>query len=152
MIKRIFLQHPHNLLLLTASALFVISFFYIGKTTDIHLHDTKFVFPMQFFIWGLTFFLLSVWVLYKVTNRFLFAKYMTWTHVVLTIISLTLFIILWAMEDKLLPSTNNEAVSFETFQNYNKSVTKFYLPIAVVFAIGQICYIVNLAMGLIKRK
>ena len=95
---------------------------------------------------------LLAWVLYKVINKFLLTKYLSWFHVLTTIIILILLLTANVWHDKLMPPLKREYYSWETLQQDQLRERKVYLPIAIIFVVGQIAYFVNLLGGLVKRR
>ena len=150
-VKMKFLNPPYNLFLLTALILFIISFFMWGQSLDLHLHDTYFVISTIYFIWAFALIFLVVWTIYKLTNKILLTKYLTWLHVVTTLIVLILLMTAGLWFDKLLPPIKREVVSYQTFLDDQQRELKVILPIAIIFIVGQVSWGINLIGGLIKR-
>ena len=143
---------PYDLFLVTALGLFVSSFFSFSQTLDIHLHDTYYVISANYFFWTFALIFFVGWAIYKLTNRFLLTKYLTWVHIILTLIVLAILMTITLWHDLIIPPIKNEAVSFATLTKESRLQTIIALSITTIFIAGQIAYIINLLGGLIKRK
>jgi hypothetical protein len=143
---------PQDLLLLTAVLLLISSFFLGDNVIDIHLHDTLFVISTSYFTRGVAIIILFVWILYKLTNRFLWKSYLSWIHVLTTIFIVVLFVTAEFWHPIILPPIKREFSSWQTLQEDQNRAMKVYLPIIILFVGGQLTYIVNLLTGFVKRS
>lgn len=130
------IKRPYHLLLITATLLFIVSFWHKNDSIDFHLHDTYFVFSGVYYVMSL--FFLSCWGIYRLTEKFLLTKYLTWLHVIITI-SILIYC--------LTPDFYKTApVSYVELGSYN-----WYYQIAAVLVGAQIGFVVNLLGGLIRK-
>lgn len=143
---------PYNLFLFTSLVLFICSFFIKEQSQDINLHDTYIVISTSYIFKGLAIIFLLGWMLYKVTNKYLLNIYLTWFHVLTTIVILILFITANFWHDKLLPPAKRKFVSWQTLEEDQYREMKIYLPIIIIFIAAQVAYITNLLGGIIKPK
>ena len=151
-IKTSLINQPYSLFLLTGQILIIASFFVFGQSIDIHLHDTYFVVAVNHLAWALAILLFLVWGIYKLTDRFLWTNTLTWTHVLLTILVLILLAIISFWKDKILPPINSNTVSYQDIIDEQKRKGFITYLITIAFIVGQIAYLVNLVIGLIKRR
>ena len=142
---------PQDLFLLTALLMFIYSFVSKENTIDIHLHDTMFVISSKHFIWAFAIICLSGWGLYSLTRKFLWTGYLSWIHVGITVFILCLCVTVNIWHDVILPPVKREVVSWETFQEDQNRAQRIYFPIAILFVVGQLAYIINILGGLTKR-
>jgi hypothetical protein len=150
--KKVFVNRPYDLFLLTSVLLVLSSFCMLGQTLDIHLHDTYYVFPAVYLIWTTALIFLFAWTVYKLTNRFLLTKYLTWFHVAATLIVLLMLIIskLWYNEPVL--TNEREPLSFRKLFEIQRKEQITAVTISILFIAGQIGYFLNLVGGLFRRR
>lgn len=146
------INQPYLLFLLTGLVLFIASFFMFGQSVDFHLHDTYFVVSVNCFIWFLAALFFIAWSVYKITDKFLWTKKLTWTHVSLTILVLILLSTIGFWHDKILPPIKRDTISYQNIIYDQKRETLIAYPIATIFILGQLAYFVNLIGGLVKRR
>ena len=137
--KSVFTNRPYNLFLLAAVLLVVSSFLMLEQTLDIHLHNTYYVFPTAYLIWAIALILLLAWTIYKLINQFLLTKYLTWFHVVATLIVLLvlLFSNLWYSPP--VPTNSTQPLYFTEV-------------LKILFIAGQIGFLINFVGGLFRRR
>jgi hypothetical protein len=145
------LDKPYDLFLLTTLLLFICSFFMGGQSEDINLHDTYIVVSQIYIFWGLSFIFLLGWTLYRITGRFLLTNTLTWFHVLTTMIVVVVFITSGLWHDKVFPPIKRVIFTFQTTQELPRE-SKIYLPLIIIFIVGQISYFINLIGGLTKRR
>jgi heme/copper-type cytochrome/quinol oxidase subunit 1 len=149
-------RKPYNLFLLIGFIFVVISLFVLSQhnSIDIHLHDTYFVITHTHFFWFLAILALFVWVLYLLTNKFLFSKALTWIHVIITILTLVFFALALYYGDNLSnlqPRRYYEYSSLDSFNDYDR-YTKTIGTVLSILIFGQIIFVINVIVGLFKRK
>ena len=145
-------QKPHNLLLLAALIFVLISFFVSEEngTVDLHLHDTYFIIAHTHVFWLLAILSLFSWIIYALTEKILFSKVLTWTHVVITMLTLVLFALVLSFGDRFQPRRYYSYSiwdSFNDFDGYTKTIT----ITMIILLLGQITFVINLIGGLFKR-
>ncbi|MBO9732557.1 MAG: hypothetical protein J7623_28195 [Chitinophaga sp.] len=93
-------RRPYHLLLLAALLAFVLSLFMYNRQVDIHLYDTYIVTSATFLLWPPMLFFTIIGLLYLSLHRFLPRKTLTWLHVILTLATLPIAIIIvyWYQE------------------------------------------------------
>lgn len=141
-------SQPYKLLLITAILLIFLSFFVLRKTLDIHLHETYFVIALNIICWILAAALLVFSLVYWLASHTLLSPFLTWTHVILTLI----LVVLVVAAPYWLPPIE------QSFSSHSLGVIeqkwKFYrnLQILILFLLaGQLTFLTNLVGGLIKR-
>ena len=150
-LKSKILNPPFNLLLLTAILLFVFSFVTWGQMIDIHLHDTKFVISTILFIWALGIIVLLAWAIYKLTNKILWKRFLTWIHVLVTLFILIVLLTANFWHDILIPSIKRDFISFDTFQEDSQREVRIILSFVILFLAGQLAFVLNIIGGLINK-
>ena len=148
-------QKPYNLLLLTGLIFVLTSFFVLNQnnSVDIHLYDTFFVIAHTHFFWLLASLSLFVWTLYLLTNKILFSKALTWTHVIITILTLILFAFTLYIGDSLSnlkPRRYYDYSSWNSFDIYDKYTKAIGITLSILI-FGQVIFIINFIAGLFKR-
>ena len=135
------IKRPYHLLLITAILLFILSFWHRKDSIDIHLYDTYFVFSGVYYM--MSFFFLLCWGIYRLTEKFLLTKYLTWFHVIITIL---FFTCIFTTSLSLKTSSN----SFMDMENFYRQQQQ-YIWIGIVLIIAQAAFVVNLVGGAIRR-
>lgn len=146
---------PYNLLLIVGVIFILLSFLNSNRsgTIDIHLHDTYFIIAHTQILLLLAFIAVFIWTLYILTYRFLFSKVLTWTHVIITL--LTLFLLTWILYFSYgFPNpTARRYVDYSLWTSYNTYAdSKATAILSIVLLLGQIIYIVNVIGGIFKRR
>jgi len=104
--------------------------------------------------WLLAILAVLVWALYLLTNKILYSKILTWTHVIITILTLILFASILFFRDNLVNPTPlryfdyNSWNSFQTYTTFTKTIS----IVIFVLLIGQISFVINLVGGLFKHR
>lgn len=149
-------KKPYYLLLYAAGLLMLISFLKLGKnpTIDLHLHDTYFVIGQPYIFWLLAIVAFFVWVLYLLTDKILYSKKLTWSHVIITILTLVFFVlILFSGESFLnpLPKRYYEFIKWNS-PDLDSSQLKVFVISIFVLLWGQIIFVANLIAGVFVKK
>lgn len=134
-------KEPFALLLLTTIVLlFALS---LRPLSDVDMQGKlMFGVPVANMIWIMPCFLICLWALYWVARRFLYSPTVTWIHVVTTVVSTIV------MVSVLYLSMNPSPAMAEQHQlvgNVIQVVTLFFVA-------GQIAFIGNVVLGLIRRQ
>ena len=146
---------PYNLLVWTALIFSFIGLLIAKKENiiDIHLHDTYFVIAENHVFYIMTFLSLLVWTLYFLTKRILYSNVLTWTHVIITILTLSLLAQILYFGHSL-PDQPRHYNDFSGGNFYNPFDTPMQKGIGIslsVLILGQIIFIFNLFVGLYKH-
>ena len=146
---------PYNLLPWTGLIFTIIALLVIkkGSIIDIHLHDTYFVLEEKHIFFFFTILLLFIWTIYFFTKRFLLSAILTWTHVIVTILTFILIAQIFYLGHSL-PNSPRYYNDFSNGNFYNPFDTKYRKAIGIIVYIlmfGQFIYIINLLGGIFKR-
>ena len=136
-----FRKEPFALLLLTTIILLFELALRPISNTDFH-DKVMFGVPLNNMVWIIPFFLISFWLLYLATKKFLYSTKATWVHVIATVASTLLIvsILYFGINPTQTISENHELVG-----NIIQIVT-------LIFIVGQFTYIGNLILGLFKGQ
>jgi hypothetical protein len=134
------LLQSHHLLALASALLFLLSFLITGdQTVDIHFHDTYFVIDGATFIRSLGTLLLICWGIYLVTNRILLSRWLTWIHIMMTLVAITM-------------ATPFSLFTSNKYESWRYMVSGMPTPrFVIIFIIAQATLIINIAGGIIKQ-
>ena len=148
-------QKPYNLLLWTGLVLLLTSFLVLkqNNSVDIHLHDTYFIIAPTHVFWLLAFLALFVWTLYLLTSKILYSKAFTWTHVIITILTLLLLVLTLFFGDNFMNTTPRryyDYSSWNSFDNYTTFAKAMGISLFVLL-FGQFVFIINLIVGVFRR-
>ena len=149
-----FKKRPYHLLLLTAILLFIATFFVNNQSLDMRLHDTYFIISFPHLFWQIIILLLIFWMLYLFTKRILFSKVLTWTHIVLLVLtSISLAGILFYSNFQGIAGPTRRYYDFSNWETMAQpnGLARGIMVILLAIFLGVIIYIINLFAGLIKR-
>jgi len=134
-----FRKEPFALLLLTTIILlFVLA---LRPISNVDFQDkVMFGVPLDNMVWIIPCFLISFWLLYLATKKFLYSTTATWVHVITTVAS-TLLIV------SILYIGINPT---QTISKYHKLLGNIIQIVTLFFIVGQLIYIGNLILGLFK--
>lgn len=150
------LKKPYQLLLYAGIVLILMSFLELNQTTtfDLHLRDTYFVIAGTHIFWLLAILTFFLWTLYLLTSKILYSKTLTWIHVIVTILTLTLFLLILCFGERFLnplPRRYYDFSQWNSYSAYNSNMKAIVISIFVLLS-GQIIFVVNLIAGLITRN
>ena len=142
-----FTKRAHNLFIVFI-LLFIIACFAAGKRElDIQLQDTYIVFP-AYFLSGLALLIfVFFYLLYRFLQKFLWSRYLTRAHILLTIGILSIFVI----EKTFFGFMSID--SYETFGGFQKYHQQLMVVKAggILLIVAQILFIINITAGLLTR-
>lgn len=135
-----FRKEPFALLLLTTIVLlFVLA---LRPISNVDFQDkVMFGVPLENMVWIIPCFLISFWLLYLATKKFLYSTTATWVHVIATVASTLLIISILYIG---INPTQTISEQHELIGNVIQIVT-------LIFMAGQLTYIGNVIFGLIRR-
>ncbi len=125
-----------------------------NSTVDIHFHDIYFIIAHTHVFWLLAILALLLWTLYLLTHKILYSKALTWTHVIITLLTFILFALTLFFGDNFLNPTPRRYYDYSTwnsFETYSK-YTKTIAIIIMILLFGQIIYVINFIAGLFKAR
>jgi hypothetical protein len=134
-----FRREPFALLLLTTILLlFVLA---LRPISSVAFQDkVMFGVPLDNMVWVIPCFLISFWLLYLVTKKFLYSKIATWVHVIATVTSTLLMVSI------LFIGINPT----QTISEQHELVGNIIQIVTLLFIVGQLTYIGNLILGLFR--
>lgn len=138
---------PYRLLVFTSLILAVISMLFSGETVDIHLHDTYYIISLAQIFKVLSFLLLFLWVLYKLTTKLLLSRLLSRAHIILTVITSVLITVTPFCYGII--HTRGKITGRLSFEQFNLANSAITLLILVLVA-EQLIFFTNLFGGLLK--
>ena len=146
-----FKKRPYHLFLPAAVLTLVTSLFFKGDMLDVHLHDTYFVVSLSFIYWFFIALLLILWALYFLTSSvsysFMLVRISTFTSILC--VAVLLFLL---SKDLQLSPTPLHHYYFGTWERYTLFDINayFFLTVVLVFLVAQLCFLINVVIGLIR--
>ncbi len=134
-------ESPYVLLLFTTIALLLALAF--RPIAEIDIQDiTMFSFPLSSIVWIFPFLLLSSWLIYLVTNKFLYSRTITWIHVLITVITTLLIAIVLYI-----------GINPTSYTNDRHELIGIVIQVlSILFVFGQLIYIANFLIGFFGRS
>ncbi|MBK6901493.1 MAG: hypothetical protein IPH04_01430 [Saprospirales bacterium] len=98
--------------------------------------------PLDNMVWIIPLFLMSFWLLYLATKKFLYSPTVTWIHVLTTVITTLLIVALLYIGITPSPYTSDR---HELIGNAMQMLT-------LIFVLGQLFFIANIGLGILGRR
>jgi hypothetical protein len=135
-----FRKEPFALLLLTT--IFLLFVLALRPISNVDFQD-KVIFgvPLDNMVWVIPYFLISFWMLYLATKKFLYSTIATWVHVIATVTSTLLIVSILYIG---ISPTHKISEQHELIGNV-------ILILTLIFIAGQLTFIGNVIFGLIRR-
>jgi hypothetical protein len=134
-------ENPFVLLLLTTIVLLLALAFL--KITNVELKDkVMFGIPLNNMVRIFPMILLSFWLLYLKTKKFLYSVTITWIHVLLTVLTTILIVAVLYIGITPSPYENSK----------NELIGNAMQILTFIFLLGQLFYIVNFGLGILRRR
>ena len=134
-------ENPFVLLLLTTIVLLLALAFL--KITNVELKDkVMFGIPLNNMVRIFPMILLSFWLLYLKTKKFLYSVTITWIHVLLTMLTTILIVAVLYIGITPSPYENRK----------NELIGNAMQILTFIFLLGQLFYIVNFGLGILGRR
>lgn len=139
-----FKQRPYQLFLISAILLTLFSITIGGDDLDINLHDSYFVIKHSFIPLAALF--VICWCIYYFFSRVFPSRILTFMHVCGTFLPIFLIVILPTSHFFFTPDSYSSS-------SFNKpAVTIYFFVLVLVFCVGQISLLVNLAKGIMNKR
>ena len=127
---------PYTLFLLTALLLFIFSFATLGDKFDFHIKDTYIVTATIYSIWLLAIIFWFAWTVYLLLYKILWKKFLTWFHVVTTLLSLVLLLTSSLWFERTATMSRRDSYDYQSFSKINQHNSIIGLILLLTFFIG----------------
>ncbi|MBC7829944.1 MAG: hypothetical protein H7122_19515 [Chitinophagaceae bacterium] len=143
-------ERPYRLLLFAAIAL-SLAFVFLPIARKDFQDKTMFGVPLAIFVWIIPLLLIFFWLLYLLTKRFLYSKTNTWTHVLATVsTTILMVIILYIVINPLRPTSHSY---YDTSLTDKQELIGNAMRILfIIFVCGQFTYLANILLGLFTKN
>jgi hypothetical protein len=143
-------ERPYVMLLLTAVVLFFALVF--SKIAQIDFQDkTMFSVPLAILAWIIPLLLTSFWLLYLMTRRFLYSMTITRIHVLITVSTTILIVILLFIGINPMQVTTHSELD-ASLVNRQELIGNAMQIQFLIFVCGQFTYLANVILGLFKKS
>lgn len=131
-------ESPYGLLLLAALGLLAAL---VVPVATIDLRNiSMFSLPATVVVWMIPGLLITFWLVYKLTNHFLYSKIVTWIHVLMTVlVTLIMAVILYV------------GVTSSASNNYELIGNAIQI-LFILFVFLQLTFLANILLGLLLKK
>ncbi len=143
-------ERPYVMLLITAVVVFFTLVF--SKIAHVDFQDkTMFSVPLPILAWIIPLLLASFWLLYLLTRRFLYSMTITRIHILITVsTTILILILLFIGINPLQSTTHNE---FDTsLVDRQELIGNSMQILFLIFVCGQFTYLANVLLGLFKKS
>ena len=154
-------KKPYYLLLITAMLFFLVALFRFNNPVSIHLRDSYYdshlVTSLLYFVSMPALMLVSLWALYLFTTPLLFSRTLAWAHILLTILTMTLLVVLPFLPEGSsgrlagMPRRYYEIDDLKSYKLFWR-ITRITSIVFILFIAGQMIYLTNLAIGLLQKS
>ncbi|MFC0518196.1 hypothetical protein ACFFGT_28535 [Mucilaginibacter angelicae] len=141
---------PYNLLAIFALLSAVISFLFTNGSMDINLHDTYFVISYAIVYRLIAVVLIMVWAIYALATDVLPSLWLSWAHVLITI-TVVILLLYKQIHFMGLDGAPRRYYAFSEFQKKQQDTFLASITITAAFLLGQLLFIINLVMGIVKK-
>jgi len=143
-------ERPYRLLLFTAIALALVLGFLPVAHIDFQ-DKTMFRVPLAIIVFIIPLFLVFFWLLYLLTKRFLYSMTITWTHVLITVSTAILVVIILYIVVTPLQSTPHGYFNTSLIDR-PELIGNATRIVFIIFVCGQCIYLANLLLGLFTKE
>jgi heme/copper-type cytochrome/quinol oxidase subunit 1 len=145
-------KKPAILLLLADVLLSIFSFIIPNGTIDVHLHDTYIIIGYPQIFWVLAIFLLLLWLIYILCNRVLFSIYLSWIHIIATILCIGILLFFFFKIDNHQAGMHRRYVDFTTSVGVKYNWAWYCSSLLLLLLLAQFILLVNIVLGLFKKR
>jgi len=143
-------ERPYVMLLLTAITLFIA--LAISKIAHIDFQDkTMFSVPLPILAWIIPLFLVSLWLLYLLTKRFLYSQTISWIHILMTVFA-TILIVIFLFIGIAQGQSGSDIYSETPSADRQELIGNATQILFLIFVCGQFTYLANVILGLFKKS
>ena len=143
---------PNALLILAAAFLFIISYIKRSGSYDVYLHDTYYIISRQFALQIIALYLALTWIFYATLNKFFTMRLLSWSHIVLTIITISILLIETEfIRNKASTQVENESQLIE-FRSIMRIEGKLVLFSLLTLFLAQLLFLLNPILYVFTKK
>ncbi len=143
-------ERPYGLLLFTAIALSLALVF--PPIVHINFQDkTMFSFPLAIMIWIIPLYLITSWLLYLLTKSFLYSMSITRIHVIITVSTTILTVIVLYIGINPLQPVSQDYYDTSLIDR-QKLIGNTMRILFIIFVCGQCTYLANVLLGLFSKN
>jgi hypothetical protein len=139
---------PGTTFLIVAVIFLIFSFFRLGGTIDIHLHDTMFVVSTKIICYFLAILCGIEFLIYRFLNFLMFNSRLSWIQVFLTLLSFSLVLISISFPQLNQPRNDYSIKDWKELAVRNNT---FAILIVGSFLLGQVILVLNIAAGFFRK-
>lgn len=145
-------QQPYHFLLLFALIIAILPFFFWTQSIGLKVFDVSVILTDKIYLWTLSIALVTLWIIYFFSNRFLFNRYVTWIHIIITLTCIAFIIATgkWLLEPD--RSNNPQYTIMRILMNGEIREISLINWKAIVFLAAQLLFIVNLSIGFVRQN
>jgi hypothetical protein len=139
---------PGTTFLILAVIFLILSFFRLGETIDIHLHDTMFVVSTKIICYFLAILCGIEFLIYRFLNFLMFNTRISWIQAFFTLLSFSLVVISISFPQLNQPRNDYSIKDWKELAIRNNT---FAIIIVGSFLLGQVLLVLNITAGFLKK-
>ncbi|HEY0656594.1 MAG TPA: hypothetical protein VGD65_25850 [Chryseosolibacter sp.] len=144
------IRNPESLFIPFSLLLLVVSIFWWGESLALTIGTTIFIDGITaLYLMALA--LVAYFIVYRITNRFLFSTYLSWAHVIITLATLTVFFSdgKWFLKSQAVSEVQTSIIR-QLMINRERTVNFSSLN-GMSFLVAQLLFIINFGLGLTRK-
>ena len=119
------------------------------RYVDLHFHDTMVVVAMNQALWLMTTFLFLEWLVYAFFLNRRHSRYLTWIHILSTILALVVIIFLYVSSNR---PTSGDKMTWETYQLSASRKNTNLLISVILLVFSQLVFVFNFIGAFFRRS
>jgi len=142
-------KKPYNLLWIAAILTFATGLLAGNDAFDITRGDSYYVYSYTLIYGSIAILLIAFWIIYLIADRRLLSARLSWLHILATVLAIFMFFNLskFALG---LPGVPRRYYAISEFPKPDYRWLAPVLAMILAFAIGQLCFLVNLFGGILR--
>jgi hypothetical protein len=145
-------EQPYNIFLVFVVIVVVVPIICWGQGLLLVLDRPRIYSSADIFMYGIAFFLILYWVIYRVTDNTFKIPLLTWIHVCATVVVICYFILFHVWYPKFKEPNELKAYFLKAALNNRTREMRLLSPLGIVFLVGQVAFVGNVLAGATRKK
>ncbi len=150
--KANFLAEPGSYLLLTGIVILIIPVFFWGQSVVVYFDKPHITIAGDIFIYSMSVVLFIFWIIYTFALKLTWNKYLTWTHVIITLGIIFFYLITSSWFLKSRAQNEVQASILKVLMINTQHNLRATSPLGILFIVGQFAFLTNVARGFVYKR